>query len=301
MRIFRIDYTNADNMFPDGDIVGYYGEHNATQLVITPPQEMTDCADVASYRIAFGLTNCRAVRSETLEKTEAVSFLLFAQITRSETISVQLEGYGTDGNLVMKSETAKKLKFSDSVSGTEITANGKASDLSTEVSANTAARHTHENVATLGALSEADGQLTYKGTAIGERPTNTVEALGELSFSLRTDLASFDAIAIGAFEGDFLFDKIPIGAEIKSIEFRLEGSTEWIDIKSMFEYDGIPHVINMNHAAWGYDYGMYDKMFALITFPNGTTNFLYDAAVGGNNGDIRITYYTDNVGGEDNA
>ena len=133
------------------------------------------------------------------------------------------------------------------------------------------------------------------------RPTNTIEGLGELSAATRTDLASFDAIAIGAFEGDFLFDKIPIGAEIKSIEFRLEGSTEWIDIKSMFEYDGIPYVINMNHAVWGYDYAMFDKMFALITFLNGMTNFLYDAAAGGNNGDTRITYYTDNIGGEANA
>ncbi|MBQ8015462.1 MAG: hypothetical protein IJ264_04670 [Clostridia bacterium] len=281
MRIFRIDYTNADNMFPDGDIVGYYGEHNATQLVITPPQEMTDCADVASYRIAFGLTNCRAVRSETLEKTEAVSFLLFAQITRSETISVQLEGYGTDGNLVMKSETAKKLKFSDSVSGTEITANGKASDLSTEVSANTAARHTHENAATLGALGESDGQLTYNGNAVGERSfiTRPFETLDV------TDILGFQSISIVSYvENDATLAEI---TDIKTIRIKYNG--EWIDIHKMAKLDDIPYILNL---CGHYSDNIGGYVFAMVTFPGGDYNTIMSRALAmGGFEDVEIDYY----------
>ncbi len=166
MRKFTIDFT-AENTLPDGSILGKQGEHNATELVIVPPSEMTDCEDVTSYRIAFGLTNCRCVHSETLEKSAEVSMLLFSQITSSESVEIQLEGYGADGNLVMKSTTVNKLKFLPSVCGKETGADGNSQSMSNEVNKNTAARHTHENKDVLDGLS-ADGEnLLFNGQSIG--------------------------------------------------------------------------------------------------------------------------------------
>ena len=166
MRKFTIDFT-AENTLPDGSILGKQGEHNATELIIVPPSEMTDCEDVTSYRIAFGLTNCRCVHSETLEKAAEVSMLLFSQITSSESVEIQLEGYGADGNLVMKSTTVNKLKFLPSVCGKETGADGNSQSMSNEVNQNTAARHNHENKDVLDGLS-ADGEsLMFNGKSIG--------------------------------------------------------------------------------------------------------------------------------------
>ena len=166
MRKFTIDFT-AENTLPDGSVLGKQGEHNATELVIVPPSEMTDCEDVTSYRIAFGLTNCRCVHSETLEKAAEVSMLLFSQITLSESVEIQLEGYGADGNLVMKSTTVNKLKFLPSVCGKETGADGNSQSMSNEVNQNTAARHTHKNKDVLDGLS-ADGEsLMFNGKSIG--------------------------------------------------------------------------------------------------------------------------------------
>ena len=166
IRNFRILFPSADNILPDGDFAGYVGEHNATLLEITPPKEMTDCEDIATYRIAFELTNCRAVHSDPITKAVSISMLLPAQVTSSKVISVQLEGYSTDNNLVAKSEKISKIKFYPSVCGVETGADNKPFGIVAEVTANTQARHKHSNAAVLDSLSDSGGTLQYNGKPI---------------------------------------------------------------------------------------------------------------------------------------
>ncbi len=115
----------------------------------------------------FRVTNCRCVHSETLEKAAEVSMLLFSQITSSESVEIQLEGYGADGNLVMKSTTVNKLKFLPSVCGKETGADGNSQSMSNEVNQNTAARHTHENKDVLDGLSADGDNLLFNEKNIG--------------------------------------------------------------------------------------------------------------------------------------
>lgn len=173
IRNFRILFPSADNQLPDGEFAGYVGEHNATQLEITPPKEMTDCADIATYRIAFELTNCRAVHSDAIPKAASIAMLLPSQITSSKVIAVQLEGYSSDNNLVAKSAKVVKIKFHPSVCGVETGANNEPFGIVADVTANTKARHTHKNADVLDGLSDGGGTLQYNGKPISGVTTDS--------------------------------------------------------------------------------------------------------------------------------
>lgn len=218
MRTFHIDYTNAENKLPDGDIVGKYGEHNATILSITPPAEMTESEEIICYRIAFGLTNCRTVTSEQLEKAETVSLPLNAQITRSDTLSVQLVGYDAENNLVMKSETVKKLKFAESVGGTEISADGNSHNLGAEV------------IALKKTLEELSNIVI--------RPTKTITFSDAEVFAY-----NYDTERLGLL---FWEEPIPIGTEIKTIRIKYNGA--WVDIHELNTIDSVPYILNLNRC-----------------------------------------------------
>lgn len=155
------------NIVVENNVLGFQGEHNATTLSIVPPDEMTNCEDIVAYKVAFELNNCRHTRSELLEKTSPITVRLSSQITSSKEISVQVEGYSADGNLLVKSPKITKLTFADSVGGVSAdyeNEGGTASD----IAANTLARHTHKNLDLLNNLGEnAEGKPTYKGEVIG--------------------------------------------------------------------------------------------------------------------------------------
>lgn len=282
MRIFNIDYTNSDNMLPDGDVLGYRGEHNATQLVITPPQEMSDNESIISYRIAFGLTNCRAVHSEPIEKTETVSMLLFSQITSSEIISVQLEGYSDDNSLIAKSETVKKLKFSESVCGVETSADGSAHGIVAEVNANSRARHTHPNSDVINNLGENEsGALTYNGKSV-QRPTATITT-SDIYVTDMIGLSGHTA-AIGSYD-----ELLPEGTEIKTI--RIKWEDEWVDIHDMYIIDGVPYILNFNKVWNNEDTALY--VFAMVSFVTSGYNAITSMGINASLDEIEIEYYTD--------
>ncbi len=272
MRTFIIDYTNTENMLPDGDVIGYYGEHNATQLVITPPQEMTDCENISYYRIAFGLTNCRAVHSESLEKGETVAMPLFSQITKSDTVSVQLEGYSSDGNLVAKSETVKKLKFSESVGGVEISADSKSGGLAAEVA------EIVEDV------SNIKSQIEDLNDDISEinRPTNSIIfPLGNIDVDPPNFYVTYLNQGVwGLVDGSETFAE---GIEIKTIEFLYLDN--WIDIRDMIKLDYVPYTLNM-YKTFFYSGEM---ILAVISCSSDNTiiNAVNDFAIPS----MRVTYY----------
>lgn len=274
MRSITIDFTKSPVEI-SSTILGRKGENNATQLVITPPAEMSsEDSGVVCYSVAFQIGANRKKHSAVYAKAETITVPLERAVTQVNVLSLQLEGYDGEENLIMKSERIDNLLFDASIDGDEYNGAGE-SNLGAQVAA-------HE--------------------AKLSRPTATVEAIGELATAARIDMASFEVLAIGAWADEYLYDKVPLGAEIKTIEFRLEGQDEWIDIHRMHEYDGIPCVINMVYVSDGTYHGVYDKLFALITpAVYSVTNFLHDAMLGNQNGDIRITYYNDYLGGENYA
>lgn len=117
MRTIRIDFTKA-NILPDGYILGRIGEHNATQLKITPPEEMTANDDITGYFVAFE-TGGLIIHSEKFENADEITPVLQAQLTMNKNIRVQLEGCNREDVVIMKSQLVTGLCFMPSVQGTE--------------------------------------------------------------------------------------------------------------------------------------------------------------------------------------
>lgn len=195
IRIYEIDFTSENILPADGSFLGYQGEHNATTLSIIPPAEMTECEDIVAYKVAFMLCNCRHTRSETLEKTSPVEILLSSTITSSKEISVQLEGYGADGNLVVKSPLVTKLTFEDSVGGVSVDYNSQGGTAA-DVAANTLARHTHENADVLNGFSEDEsGILFYNGEEIRQTIDSDLSETSENAVQNKVITAKFNELA----------------------------------------------------------------------------------------------------------
>lgn len=296
IRVYKIDFTSKENILPtDGSILGYQGENNATTLSIIPPEEMTACEDIVAYKVAFELNNCRHTRSETIAKTSPVEVLLSSLITSSKEISVQLEGYGADGNLVVKSPKVTKLTFDDSVGGVSVDKESENA-AAAEIAANTVARHTHENADILNELAENEsGNLTYKGEKIGggERATETAEFLFDYSYEANMDISSFtnNALVIKAIKDE---SKDYANKEIAKIEFSFDSGESWIDVRDFIQSKVFaPYVININRSFEYYD-GEYDTVcFGVLGFYGNTDNYYIQQIELGNQHGFRVTYYTD--------
>lgn len=163
IRQLKIDYTAP---LPDAPVVaGYVGEHNATELIIVPPPELIS-DEVKSYVVLFK-TGGRVLCSRPFEPGEEIAVPLWEQLTGERTLSLQLEGHGSDGELIAKSPTAYGLTLLPSPDGADTPTETGGADLVAAVAANTAARHEHGNKPTLDKLGEdGEGQLTYDGVAL---------------------------------------------------------------------------------------------------------------------------------------
>lgn len=284
-------------MLPDGNVLGYQGEHHATLLSITPPTEMTECEEIAGYKVAFQLNNCRCCHSELIDKAPSVDILLSSQITSSKEISVQLEGYSADGNLVIKSKKVTKLLFDDSVAGTNVIYNDREHGTTADIAANTFARHTHSNADVLNEFGEnAEGKPTYKDEVIGgaafERPTETKIFLNDFSYEPNMDTSSTvaDRIYINALRDE---QNDLSGKEVKKIEYSING--EWVDIRDLIsKYPTHAYAINMNRSFQYTDMQDNDTVcFAVIGYiVTGGNEFMQEINNSNQDG-FRVTYYTD--------
>lgn len=287
IRKFNIDFT-AENILPDGSVTGYQGEHNATTLSIVPPDEMTNCEDIVAYKVAFELNNCRHTRSELLEKTSPVTVLLSSQITSSKEISVQLEGYGEDGNLLVKSPKVEKLIFEDSVGGVCVDFDGQSGTAS-DITANTLARHIHENAEVLNNLAENEnGNLTYKGEEIkggggsGERPTAEWVITDADASAVEGSICT-----IGKYE---LPEGVDAGAEIKDILFpNSEGN--YISIRNLASEDRIPYIPLFDKIYYDDYAGAY--MVCVLGMIDSTPNWVMNNVNNYVQMSIKVIYYTD--------
>lgn len=121
---------NADDV-ASNYILGKTGEHNATQLVITPPSELSEDIRTDHYRIAF-FSAGKTVLSENITGEE-LSVALSSSITKNPRLSLQLIAYDDEGEFIGKSKKIDGFLFEPSISSTAIEIGGENNDIASEI------------------------------------------------------------------------------------------------------------------------------------------------------------------------
>ena len=139
---------------------GIVGEHNATELIITPPAIMPD---EAVYRLCFEPGGVSEIISKRLDGT--LTYPLPAAVTATAFCCMTLVGY--IGNEQVYKSRMVQLHFCRAADG-DADIDPQQPGIVAEVNHNTAARHTHENKAVIDLLTADDtGTLLYDGKVIG--------------------------------------------------------------------------------------------------------------------------------------
>lgn len=286
MREIRIDFT-AEEMLPDGNEIGRIGEHNATDLIITPPAEMSGCEEIVSYIAAF-VTDGKIIRSESYEKAETITVPLCSQLTQDHTLGVQLEGYDGIGSLVVKSKLVTGLHLMPSAGGDVEEFDCEDGGIVSQINANTLARHSHANKTVLDKLGESDGILTFGGEPAMNTKTKTIE----LNIDDGEAEVFVEPFNLFFFVCDFSFETPPIpkGSRIISIELNtdVEGADEWVDLRNMVAYDrNSPYMYQNCDAFFDEEFG--ETCIGMIRFIQ-TVNEFYRSATRYGISKIRVTF-----------
>ena len=139
---------------------GIVGEHNATELIITPPAIMPD---EAVYRLCFELGGVSEIISKRSDGT--LAYPLPAAVTATAFCCVTLIGY--IGNEQVYKSRMVQLHFCRAADG-DADIDPQQPGIVAEVNQNTAARHSHDNKPVIDLLTADDtGTLLYDGKAIG--------------------------------------------------------------------------------------------------------------------------------------
>ena len=139
---------------------GIVGEHNATELIITPPAIMPD---EAVYRLCFEPGGVSEIISKRSDGT--LAYPLPAAITATAFCCVTLIGY--IGNEQVYKSRMVQLHFCRAADG-DADIDPQQPGIVAEVNQNTAARHSHDNKPVIDLLTADDtGTLLYDGKAIG--------------------------------------------------------------------------------------------------------------------------------------
>lgn len=287
MRTLRIDFT-AENMLPDGDLAGRMGEHNATDLIITPPAEMTQCEEIVNYVAAF-VTEGKIIRTDFYPKAETITVSLCSQLTQDHSLSLQLEAYDGTGGLVVKSPIVSELRLLPSAGGDETDFDGESGGMVSQINLNTLARHSHSNMGVLEKFGENSGKLTYNGIAVNASKTKTVEL----------DIDNFEAyiqaennkIFISTFDDMFDSPPVPDNARIVTLEAKLtvNGTETWVDLRMMVKYDVYNTYNLIMDRAFTVE-GNGSTYLAVICYNKGEENFFYTAAQKNQIKALRVTF-----------
>lgn len=248
MRQLRVDFTQ-DNPCVDGHVLGRIGEHNATELIITPPADIAAHEAVVSYIIAFSVSNM-IIHTKPFEKSETVTVPLWKQLTQEPVIGVQLEAYDSDGEFIGKSEYLSGLRFTPSACGDDTPADSDNHDLLSQVVQNTEKSHLHDNKKVIDGFSEKDGvvmyngkQITGSGTGLSEKQLADLNANTEARHS-HENKRTLDRLGVSA-ENVLTFDGKEVGpaeAETATIEItsdNLFGVVENAKL-TLMAFDGLP-------------------------------------------------------------
>lgn len=156
MRKITIDFTKENPC--ENTVLGYVGEHNATELLIIPPKELAENERVTGYAAAF-TAGGSVVRSRTFRKDEELVISLWQQLTEHSILGVQLEAFDYNGDFVGKSVYVPFLRFLPSADGVTVETSTESSSVLSEIAANTSARHVHDNSEALDLLELTSGGL----------------------------------------------------------------------------------------------------------------------------------------------
>ena len=174
MKQINIDYTVSPASVSD-EILGNQGESLATELIVKLPAEMINDGSIAEFCGAFG-SRIGIFHSKRIKKSEitdgVLSVPITAEISSKPSVSFQVEAFSSDDSLIMKTSLIEGLTFNKSVCRnhsdlSKLIDPADLANITAEIKANTAARHTHTNIETLDKLGEANGNLTYKGREVG--------------------------------------------------------------------------------------------------------------------------------------
>jgi len=172
MKTVTINFTAQTNVVSDYDL-GRIGEHNATELVITPPTSLSGDSRTALYRVQFR-TGSEIVTSESYTEVP-FTVALWQQLTEHSRLSLQVVAYDANGEYIGKSDKLSGFYFNASVSGTPAEADEQLHGLEAEIAENTAARHTHSNKAILDDINFTVPKTVNGKSADGNREI-TLEA-----------------------------------------------------------------------------------------------------------------------------
>lgn len=298
MRTLRIDFT-AENMLPDGDLAGRMGEHNATDLIITPPAEMMQCDDIVNYVAAF-VTEGKIIRTDFYPKAEQITVSLCSQLTQDHSLSLQLEAYDGLGGLVVKSPVISELKFLPSAGGDETDFDAESGGIVSQINLNTLARHSHKNPDVLDKIGEAGGSLTFDGDVVGGGTlnTDTAEFFNDDStvFFWYEDSRVFTSgqniyqckFIYGCFYDDV--PEMPEGTKIAKVEIKTEKDGGYISLDSLCIEDINFPVIKMTNEICSA--GIYRNVFFSGYCVFGYSGTRWEDIIDNINWySLRITYY----------
>ncbi len=253
MKTITIDFTKSPVEVSDR-ILGYQGEKNATELVITPPAEMSENADVVSYSVAFQIGAYKVHHSAICKKAETITVPIEKKVSKTNVVSLQLEGYDAEEKVLVKSERIDNLIFDMSVVGEEDESNEKSE------------------------LIEQIAKLKEEITS--GPPYKTVSLTNGTNCTAYSNLISGVSITLSE-------EIIPIGSEIKAIRFNYQG--QWIDIRDMAAIDDYPYILNMHKVVYSQVIG--ELVLAIVSFVS-ETNTVITALQNIEIEEIEVDYYT---------
>ncbi len=245
MRELTVDFS-LENPISGGADAGYIGEHNATTLVVKPGAEIlaTGCA---SYAVVF-LTKGEVYRTEMFEPADEFRINLGAHLTRDYYLSLQIEGYSEENDMIYKSPMVTKIQFLPSINGDKTEFDETEYRLYTQVFNNTKMRHQHANSDVIDSLSEKNGKLCYNGEPVRtDLNTKSIELSyqnGEVDFILN---AATKVMTLLTYEPD-INAVMPADAEIQKIELHIDNDDcpEWLDLREFSLFDeSNPCIVSM--------------------------------------------------------
>lgn len=206
MRKVTIDFTKTPVEISSISL-GNQGEKNATELIITPPVEMSENENIISYSVAFQIGAYEVFHSPVYDKADTITVPIEKVVSMTKVTSLQLEGFDGKETLLVRSERIDNLIFNDSVIGKEYDGKTKS-------------------------------ELIEQIVKIKEEMLNPSYATIPLTDFIAIDTGYGITIALTRS------DVIPVGTELKTIRFNFDG--QLIDIKDMATIDDIPYIFNMN-------------------------------------------------------
>lgn len=246
MRELYVDLS-VENPLSNGTEAGYIGENNATTLVIHPGSKIlnTGCS---SFGVVF-LCKGEIYRTEQFKPASEFRVKLGAHLTQDHYLSMQLEGYSENNDVLYKSPMVTKIHFSPSIEGNESEIDPEDYQIHAQIALNTQSRHTHSNSAVINRLNVKNGELVYNNSPVCKYPeiktvilsaeNGDIDVLMSQSGIPRIDLISYsdtDSLAI------------PAESEILSVELQIDSDEfpEWLDLRDMARYDPTsPYILNI--------------------------------------------------------